>query len=129
MKYGNRTPFQRLVRSHITLVLASIFFVILAKASWNVHQKAVASSLRLSEAQSELAKLKDRQTDLSSKVDFLSTDQGVESELRTKYLAVHSGESVVVIVGSATSTPKASSSDVVQTGEGWFTRMLHWVGL
>ena len=86
--------------------------------------------MRLNEAQSELAKLRDRQGDLSAKVGFLSTDQGVESDLRTKYLAVKTGESVAVIVGSPTSSlAQASSSQSVETNEGWFTRMLHWIGL
>ena len=85
------------------------------------------SGARLVQAQNELQKLQEHQQDLSGKVAFLSTDQGVESELRTKYLAVKDDESVAVITGSEVSTTSTSTPVVVQ--ENWFMRFLHALGL
>ena len=128
MKYGNRTTWQRIVRSPVTMILAIALFIILAKATWNIHDKASASDARLTQAQTELVQLEQRQTDLAGRVGYLSTDQGVESELRTKYLAVRQGESVDVIIESASNTPPATTTEPV-VSEGWFSRFLHAIGL
>ena len=127
MKYGNRPLWQRIVRSPLMMIVAIVLFVILAKAAWNIHEKAALSGARLEQAHNELLKLQARQQDLSGKVAFLSTDQGVESELRTKYLAVKDDESVAVITDPDVSTTSTITPVVMQ--EGWFTRFLHALGL
>ena len=127
MKYGNRPLWYKIVRSPIMLCIGIVLFVVLAKAAWNIHEKAAVSGARLDQAQHELLKLEERKQDLSGKVAFLSTDQGVESELRTKYLAVKGDESVAVITDAESSTTATSTPIVVQ--EGWFTRFLHAIGL
>ena len=127
MKYGNRSTWHKILRSPIMMFVGIVLFVILAKAAWNIHEKAAMSGARLVQAQNELQKLQEHQQDLSGKVAFLSTDQGVESELRTKYLAVKDDESVAVITGSEVSTTSTSTPVVVQ--ENWFMRFLHALGL
>ena len=92
MKSYRHTTWQRILRSPIVMIVVIVVCIILAKADWNIHEKMRASALRLEQSQSELTKLQARQTELSSKVSYLSNDQGVESELRTKYLAVRQGE-------------------------------------
>lgn len=109
------------------MIVGIVLFVILAKAVWNIHEKASISGARLDQAQNELQKLTERQDNLSAKVTFLSTDQGFESELRAKYLAVKDGESVAVILDPEVSTTSTSSSVVIQ--ENWFMKMLHALGL
>ena len=127
MKYGNRPVWQKIVRSPLMMIVGIVLFVILAKAVWNIHEKASISGARLDQAQNELQKLTERQDNLSAKVTFLSTDQGFESELRAKYLAVKDGESVAVILDPEVSTTSTSSSVVIQ--ENWFMKMLHALGL
>ncbi|MEK7609725.1 MAG: hypothetical protein AAB470_01215 [Patescibacteria group bacterium] len=127
MKYGNRSIWKKVISSPITTVTVLILIFFLAKATWNIYQKASLSGAKLSQAQAELLKLQNRQSDLSRKVDHLSTDQGIEAEIRTKYPAVKAGESVAVIiddsqtanVSNATSTPELS----------WWKKMLRIFGL
>ena len=126
MKSYRHTTWQRILRSPIVMIVVIVVCIILAKADWNIHEKMRASALRLEQSQSELTKLQARQTELSSKVSYLSNDQGVESELRTKYLAVRQGESVDVIVDTNQATTSTSTTPVE---EGWFTRFLHMFGL
>ncbi len=104
-----------------------VLFIILAKAAWNIHERASISEARLDQAQTELQKLQEHHRDLSGKVTFLLTEQGVESELRTKYLAVKDDELVAVITGPEMSTTSMSIPVVVQ--ENWFIRFLHAMGL
>ncbi len=128
MKYGKRPLRRHIISSPFTLVGLFILAIILAKAAWNINQKALASAAKVSQAQIELTKLEDRQKDLSHQVGYLSTEQGIEAELRTKYRAVKEGESVAVIVdppGSAASTTKVISAEPL----GWWGRLWHKMGM
>jgi cell division protein FtsB len=128
MKYGNRSSFvkKRILSSPFTLFALVIVFVVLARAAWNIHGKAVLSDARLHEAQSELNKLHSRDVDLSAEVDRLSTPAGIEAELRSKYRATKNGESVAVIVDDQVGNAiEASSSETVS----WLGKLLHAIGL
>ena len=86
----------------------------------------------MAEAQVGYDKMVARKADLTKEVDYLSTEQGVEAELRTKYRAVKEGESVAVIVDNSpgqTAAVSEASSSVPANGGSWWTRLLHAVGL
>jgi len=127
MKYGNRPLWKKVMSSPVVLLVLLIVCVFLAKATRNLHIKAQTSEARLAQVHMELAKLENRETELSEKVAKLSTSEGLETEIRSKYRAVKEGESLAVIIDddriSATNTASSTSS------EGWFKRLLHKVGL
>ena len=127
MKYGNHTPWQKILESPITIILLLILIFFLAKAVWNIHRKDSFSAAKLDQANAELAQLEASQADLSKKVAYLSTDQGVDAEIRSKYLAVQRGESVAVIVGDASTT--LASTTPAGSQSGWFDRLLQFLGL
>jgi cell division protein FtsB len=127
MKYGNKPFYERVAGSPLALIAVIILLAFLAKAAWNIHAKASTTSQKLSESQIELAKLKDSQQDLTAKVSYLSTDQGIEAEMRTKFKAVKEGESVAVIVDT---DQKAAAAEATSTASvGWWRRMLRFFGL
>ena len=131
MKYGNYGRLGKrfkLFESPITLVVGLCVLVVLTKATWSIHQKVLASAAKLEQARAELDKLKTREADLSKQVSYLSSEGGIEAELRTKYRAVKEGESVAVIVddGHQTATiENATSSDTTS----WWHSILNWFGL
>lgn len=98
MKYRKQGSFVKLMSSRITLFILILVFIFLTKVSLSMRDKLFLSKNRLNTAESELTKLINHQNDLSKKIQFLSTEAGVESELRTKYRAVREGESVAVIL-------------------------------
>lgn len=108
-----------------------IVVVILARASLNIYSKVETSEIKLLQAQANLEKFSGRQQDISRKVEYLSTDQGIEAEIRTKYHAVKKGEQVAVIVDDAQKTGVFSSaSDTMATSSpGFFGRILRSLGL
>ena len=118
----------------MVLVLTIILFVILARAAWGMYDKARGSERRLAQAEAELKRLEERQSELSGRINYLSTDQGVEAELRTKYRAVKEGESVAVIISDPNQVngPILSSSrDRLDLSDhfGWWDRILDFLGL
>src|ERR1044072_1255561 len=129
MKYGKRRSQRRLVLSPLLTVGLLIIMIILAKAAWNIRQKALLSANRLAAAQVELAKLKSHQQELEKHVDYLSSEQGIEAELRTKYRAIKQGESVAVIVDDeATAAALGASSSAIILSEpkaSWWQSLFH----
>lgn len=129
MKYGNRSLLKRLVASPVALVVAAVLLAVLAKAGWNLYEKAQVSSGRLEQAQAELAKLRDREAKLSDTVGYLSTERGLENEIRSKYHAIREGESVAVIVDDSKTAAVVNASMTQATSSvGWFRRMLRVFG-
>lgn len=131
MKYGNRSLWQRFIASPISLVVLAVLLFILARATVNIHGKADMSAERLDRAQAALDKLSRRQADMAERVSYLSTDQGMEAEIRTRYHAVKEGESVAVIVDThqPAAVASASSTQAVTAKPNWFIRLLRWIGL
>ena len=127
MKYSNRPLYERIAASPVALLAAVVLLFVLARAAWNIHEKAVASGEKLSEENAELAKLEQNQNELSSKVAYLSSDEGVEAEMRTKFKAVKDGEQVAVIVDNqAAGVAEATSTGPVLS---WWGKVLQFFRL
>ena len=130
MKYGNHSSWKRFTSSPITLLVLFVLLLILAKTTSNIHEKADLSAAKLETAQLELDKLEKHRQELARQVDYLSTEQGIEAELRTKYRAVREGESVAVIVGEETITPEATTTVPINSEEiSWWGKVLRTFGL
>ena len=126
MRYGNHSPWKKYLASPITIALLLVVCSILIKASTNLNKKSNLGAEKLQQAQAELQKLKDRQSDLTFKVEHLSSDEGLESEIRAKYRAVKDGESVAVIVDDE----KAAVIEASTTPEtSFWRRLLQKIGL
>lgn len=131
MKYGNRTLTKKLLHSPISMAILVIFLFVLSRAAVNIHSKAVVSEATLVQTQAELSKLKERQLEMSSKVAYLSTEQGIEAEARTKYHAVREGESVAVIVDDAQTAAALNASTAIGSASStpsWWRKILQVIG-
>lgn len=115
MKYGKRSKFRKILSSPITLIALVLLFAFLAHTTLTMRAREILSLSRFNQANLELDKLKERQIELQNKVKYLSTDQGIEAEIRTKYSAVKDGESVAVIVDDQNKLPLASVVDATET--------------
>ena len=131
MKYGNRSIGKRLSSSYLTIVVLLFILVLLARAAWNIRQKTLLGEEGLTQVQTELVKLEERKRTLAGQVDYLSTEQGIEAELRTKYRAVKEGESVAVILDDKNQVAAlaASNADSGRAGLSWWEKLLRFVGL
>jgi cell division protein FtsB len=131
MKYGNRSLWKRILASPLTTCAIGILLIVLIRGSWNLYQKTKLSETRLAQARIELEALKQRQSDVAQKVERLSTDEGIEAEIRTKFHAVKAGESVAVIIDESQMANAKSSQENSQatTTAGWWKRMLHMFGI
>ncbi len=112
MKYGNRPPnyFKKIIHSQIMIIILLIICFVLVKATWNIYQKTKITNERLAYTMDEITKIEERHKILSNKVSALSTDEGVEAEMRTKYRAIKEGELVSVIIDEKKNTATVSEA-------------------
>jgi len=130
MRNGNRMRVvRRILSSPITIALILVLVFFLGRAAWNMHKTAELAQSKLSQAQAGLEQLQSQQADLSAAVNSMSTQAGIEAELRTKYPAVKPGESVAVIVDNSSSTPVSTATPSSEQSESWWGRVMQDIGL
>ena len=130
MKYGNRSLWRRFISSPFSVVVLAVVVFILARAVINIQNKVETSATKLEQAQAEYDRLLQRQNDISRRVGYLATDQGVEAEIRTKYHAIKDGEQVAVIVDGPQSANilQTASGTVATSTPGFWRRLLRTFG-
>ncbi len=74
-----------------------------ARATWNIYLKDRDSVVELQTSQERLAKLEGRQAELSVATAKLSSESGIEGEIRDRYQMARQGEKEVVIVENPSS--------------------------
>lgn len=122
LEFQKKKQIRKIIYSPIILLILGIILVLLVRGAWGVYKKAQISSQNLEQERNELEKLATREKNLASSIDYLKTDQGIESEIRTKFRAVKEGEKVVVIVDDQASiTPRTAT-----TTHGFWYNMFHW---
>lgn len=80
-----------------TLVLFLIMFFTV-RAAWDMYFRFANASESHSEAVSELQALKERQVEVEAAVASLSSERGVEAEIRERYGVARPGEGRIEIV-------------------------------
>lgn len=122
MEFQKKKKIRKFLYSPITLLLLAIIFVIIIRSLWGVYNKEKLSFENLNQEKLELEKLYSREKTLASSLEYLNTDIGIESEIRSKFRAVKDGEKVVVIIDNETSTTKETSTT---TKKGFFYNLFH----
>ncbi len=120
--FQKKKKIKKIIYSPIVLLILAIIFVIFFRGLISVYKKAKISEQNLEKEKIELSKLIDRQKNLTSSIDYLKTEQGIEDEIRTKFRAVKEGEQVAVILSDVASIPPKEAS----TTKGFLYRLFHW---
>lgn len=104
----------------VFLIILAIFFIRVALKS---KDRLVNNQKKMDEINKEYKERKDYEIEISKKVDFLSTDEGAQSVLRSKFLGIKEGEAVAVIVKDENS-PELKSSSTPQKIKSSFWKRL-----
>lgn len=111
MDFEQKRKLKRYLYSKPALVVLTLIFLFVAKATWNVYDKVEISQDNLSMAERELDKLKVRKEALASQIEYLQSEQGVEAEIRQKFRLVKEGEEIAVIIDDDITLPTASTTE------------------
>lgn len=108
-------------RVGVFFVLLIIFGVLLNSVG-NVYKKKVNAEKALSQMQSEITELENRQKFLTESLARLDTQEGLKFEIRKKLNVAQAGESVAIIVDEETSsTTKPSTVSSWQKFKNFFS--------
>ncbi|MEI8224136.1 MAG: septum formation initiator family protein [bacterium] len=107
-------------------VLAVFLVVVLCWGLFVVYRMYVknreAVALR-NQFQSELDTLNEKQEELADKITHLSTDRGLEAEVRNRYRVIRPGEQLVIVVDDA-----AQSNKTPSVNPSWWVRIKQFLG-
>ncbi|MDE2188608.1 MAG: hypothetical protein KGJ35_02685 [Patescibacteria group bacterium] len=108
-EFKNRRKLKRYIYSPLSVIVLSVIVIILGRATFGVYQKYELSEIRLSQANDQLMQVKHEEQNLSASIAELSTASGTEAALRTNFRIVKPGESLAVIIDTATSAPATTT--------------------
>jgi cell division protein FtsB len=104
---------------------AALFVLIImiaaaSRAAWGVYQKSRETQENIRKARAELETLRGRKRFLESEIERLSSERGLEEEIRKRFPVVKEGEEVAVIVDEQEETTK----DKDQAATSFFSKFL-----
>lgn len=106
---------RRFFGSKVAFVLLLVLFLVFAQAAIGMYSKAREAREKRDLAKSELVRLEARETALQAEISRLSSERGVEGELRDRFFVAKEGEKVVVVSTSPTPPGKQPEREA-QTG-------------
>jgi len=118
-QFQQKRRFQKIIYSSgaiVILVLVALFFF---NSTWDVYRKAKETAEKRGQAQAELDKLKEQEEYLRSQIDRLSTEKGIEEEVRTKFNVAKEDEGVIVIVDGENKGAVQAESEVKAWWQFW----------
>ena len=124
LEFQEKRKIWRILYSKVTLFILIILIVFLANSIWNLYKKQDLTKDNLGKTASSLDSLLVREKMLSSEIERLKIESGIEEEIREKYGLVKPGEEVIVVVDeseSKNSNPTSSEVGFWQKIVNWFT--------
>ncbi len=110
--------FRRRVYSFPTLILLVIVTFFLGVSVWGLYGKNRYAQLNLNEVQARVEALEERKARLSATVARLTTSEGEEVEIRSRFPVALPDEQVLSLVG-ATSTSGTSTAGEQEDSSWW----------
>ena len=95
-----------------SVLTLSIILLFLANGVWNIYQKEKESSNLDLDSKAKLNSLTSQADQLKTNINKLSTDTGIDEELRLKYGVVKPGEEMIVVVPDDSATTSTSTQSV-----------------
>ena len=118
LDFRKKNKIKKVVYSPFFLIFLFLAFSLLAKGVWNVYVKERLSVENLQKAKTEYGKMIARKDNLISSIEYLNTEDGVESEIRSKFRAIKDGEKVMVIIDNF--LPSISPATTTTKGGFWY---------
>ena len=81
-----------------TILMILVIFLLIVHGAWGMYQKSQTAKEKRDKAQAHLHELKSREKELSDDIIDLSTDRGIEGEIRDRFMVAKPGESFIVVV-------------------------------
>ena len=121
-KGDRRRQYMRMLVGLGTMVLLALVAVGSARAAWGMYQKFTEASSADASAQTELTGMQNEYQSVSTTVDQLGTERGLEAAIRERYGVGKPGEGEIDVIRQASSSDAQSKG-----GQSWFDKLWHAV--
>lgn len=118
--YKKNNTFHNIIFSRGFALLVIVLVVLVGLGLFSMIQKSMEASKTRRIAEEQAQSLKEKQTELSHKIDALNTVDGQETALREQFPVVKEGEHVVVITDNEPTLKEAKEAIERQKKKGFF---------
>lgn len=123
--FHEKRKIKAILFSKITLLLLLVPIAFLGMSVFGLYEKEREVSKRRVENEQELERLHERARALKANVHALTSERGIEGEIRDRYDVAKEGETVVVIIEEEESEP-AQVSEKEEEKNSWLSRLIFW---
>lgn len=96
--FRQKQKMRRIVYSKWMFVVLGALLCLVVWKTWGIYQKERTAHRILEESRTEQAELAKHANELSTDIDRLNTEEGIEEVVRDRYGVAKAGEKVVVLI-------------------------------
>lgn len=121
--FQQRKKVRRVLYSRNVIIVLSIITILLVRGAFGVMQKNIESKKNVVLLNTQLEDARVKNQELTKNIAILSTEEGVESEIRQKFSVSKDGEQVAVIVDPkpVPGDEKADTGGLWVSVKSWFS--------
>lgn len=128
LDFRERFRLRKILYAKPTIIIMAIFAVLIFHSAWRMHEKSLDAISKRDKALDELHALETRKAELESDVARLSSDRGIEEEIRDRFMVAKEGEKVMIVVA-----PKSEDAHTVtvplEQNSSFLNKIMSAVGL
>jgi cell division protein FtsB len=113
--FQQKRRLRSILESRITWAILLVLTVVVLMSAYERYSIARDMADRRATAEAELERLRQRQTDLTERVEYLSNERGVEAEMRRQFDVALPGEQIVIIVDESSVSEEAIAATTTTT--------------
>lgn len=120
--FHEKRKFRRFLYSKVMLIILAIIVVWLFFAVFDMYKKERDTGLKSAEQREILNELEERETALQDEINRLSTEKGIEEEIRSKFEVGREGEEMIIIVDN----PEEKNEKNTELKKGFLQKIFDW---
>ena len=97
LDFKERSRMRRFMYGIPTILSLVAIFIFVAHGALGMYQKNSEATEKKEKAEDKLSELEQRKVELSADILNLSTDRGLEGEIRDRYMVAKEGENVMIV--------------------------------
>ena len=127
LDFRERSKLRRVLYAKPTIILLALVVALFLHGAWGAYQKSQEAMAKRAKAEQELAGLLAREKELEENIARLSSEVGIEAEIRERFMVAKEGENVIIITDP--DSEKFHTVTIADESPSFFEKMLGAVGL
>lgn len=120
--FHEKRRFRRFLYSKVTLIILGLIVIWLSFVVFDMYKKERDTGIKSAEQKEILNELEEREAALQEEIDRLSTQKGIEAEIRSKFEVGKEGEGVIIIVDN----PEEENVLEINSKKTFFQKIFDW---